>query len=217
MSHNPIGLNRLETGKFYVWQAHQFNLVPGQHSTDSVEYRSDKGQECNRLSSILRPVKDNLGLRKPGLYKIPCECGRVCNGQTGWSMDARLKDHQCHIWLEHPDKSAIAEHSINHGHCILFHDASILDTSARCMDLIVRKSVEVVLHPFNMNKEDGFCVGRLWKYFICSLKLLGRKPDPPSCAIPRLFPPPLVVWSFNVPPSKPLHIILCHRGNLPYW
>jgi hypothetical protein len=36
-----------------------------------------------KLSSLLPPVKDHLGLRTPGVYKIPCECGRVCIGQTG--------------------------------------------------------------------------------------------------------------------------------------
>jgi hypothetical protein len=62
------------------------------------------------------------------------------------------------------------------GHCILFLDASILNMSARYMDQIVRDATEVVLHPFSMNKEDSFCLNRLYKYFICSLKLPGGKP-----------------------------------------
>jgi hypothetical protein len=36
-----------------------------------------------KLSSLLRPVKDHLGLRTQRVYRIPCECGRVCIGQTG--------------------------------------------------------------------------------------------------------------------------------------
>jgi hypothetical protein len=95
-------------------------------------------------------------------------------------MDIRLKEHQRHIRLEHLDKSAVAEHSINQGHRILFHNACILNTSARYMDCIVREATEVVLCPFNMNKEDGFCLSRLVVvvvyYFICSLKILGCKP-----------------------------------------
>jgi hypothetical protein len=66
------------------------------------------------------------------------------------------------------------EHSINQGYP--FHDASILNTSARCMDRIVREAIDVVLHPLNMNKEDGLWLSRLWKYFICSIKLPGCKP-----------------------------------------
>jgi hypothetical protein len=52
----------------------------------------------------------------PGVYRIPYECGRVYIGQTGRSVDIRLKEHQRHIRLEHPDKSAVAEHSfLSHG------------------------------------------------------------------------------------------------------
>jgi hypothetical protein len=35
------------------------------------------------ISSLLRPAKDDLGLRTPGFYSIPCECGQVYIGQTG--------------------------------------------------------------------------------------------------------------------------------------
>jgi hypothetical protein len=34
-------------------------------------------------SSLLRPAKVDLGLRTPGIYSIPCECGQVYIGQTG--------------------------------------------------------------------------------------------------------------------------------------
>jgi hypothetical protein len=81
-----------------------------------------------KLSSLLHPVKDHLGLRTPGIYRIPCECGRVYIGQMGRSVDIRLKEHQWHIRLENPDKSAIAEHSIDQGHWIQFHNSSILAT-----------------------------------------------------------------------------------------
>jgi hypothetical protein len=82
-----------------------------------------------KLSRLLRPLKDHLGLRTPGVYRIPCECGRVYIGQTGRSVDIGLKEHQRHIRLEHPDKSAVAEHSIDQGHRIQFHNASILATT----------------------------------------------------------------------------------------
>jgi hypothetical protein len=31
---------------------------------------------------LLRPVKDKLGLGTTGIYRIPCECGKVYMGQT---------------------------------------------------------------------------------------------------------------------------------------
>jgi hypothetical protein len=105
-----------------------------------------------KLSSLFRPVKDHLGLRTPGVYRIPCECGRVYIGQTGRSVDIRLKEHQRHIRLEHLDKSAVAEHSIDRGHHIQFHNSSILATKNRCMDRIVREATEIELHPYNINR-----------------------------------------------------------------
>jgi hypothetical protein len=35
---------------------------------------------------MFRLVKDELGLKVPGLYQIPCECGKAYVGQTGRSM-----------------------------------------------------------------------------------------------------------------------------------
>jgi hypothetical protein len=36
-----------------------------------------------KISNFLCPVKDDLELRTPGVYSIPCECGQVYLGQTG--------------------------------------------------------------------------------------------------------------------------------------
>jgi hypothetical protein len=67
---------------------------------------------------VLRSVKHDLGLKVPGVYRIPCECGKVYVGQTGRSMETRCKEHRRHTRLDQPDKSAVAERSINTGHCI---------------------------------------------------------------------------------------------------
>jgi hypothetical protein len=71
-----------------------------------------------KIFNHLPPVKDALGLRTPGIYSIPCECGRVYIGQSGRSVQLRIKEHNRHIRLAQPDKSAVAEHSIDHEHII---------------------------------------------------------------------------------------------------
>jgi hypothetical protein len=45
---------------------------------------------------------------------------------------------------------------------------AILCTKPRYMDRIIREAIE--LHPNNIRKEDGFCLGKSWKPLICSLK-----------------------------------------------
>jgi hypothetical protein len=112
--------------------------------------------------SLLHPVKDHLGLRTPRVYRIPCECGRVYNGQTGSSVDIRLKEHQRHIRLEHPVKSAVADHSIDRGHHIQFHNSSILATKTK-LDRIVREAIEIVLRTYKVDRDGGFCLSKSWK------------------------------------------------------
>jgi hypothetical protein len=144
-----------------------FSRMLSRHNIKSV------GLPPKKVSSFLRSIKDNLGLRTSGIYRIPCECGKVYIGQTGLSVDARLKEHQRHICLEHPDKSAMTDYSVDLGHLIQFHSTSILATKTQNMDHIVREATEIELHPNNMSREMGFCVSKSWKPLICSLK----KPD----------------------------------------
>jgi hypothetical protein len=127
-----------------------------------------------KLPSLLLSVKDSLKIRTPGVYRIPCECGRVYIGQTGRSVNIRLKEHQQHIRIEHPEKSAVAEHSIDQGHRIQFHNSSILATKTRNMDRIVRETIEIELHSYNINREGGFFLSKLLKPLIGSLNLSGH-------------------------------------------
>ena len=69
-----------------------------------------------KIFSYLPPVKDALGLWTPSVYSIPRECGRVYIGQSVRSIQLRIKEHNRHIRLTQPDKSALAELSINHDH-----------------------------------------------------------------------------------------------------
>jgi hypothetical protein len=57
---------------------------------------------------LLRIVKDVLGLQILGVYRIPCECGKIYIGQTGRSIEARFKEYMRHIRLDQPEKSAVA-------------------------------------------------------------------------------------------------------------
>jgi hypothetical protein len=126
-----------------------------------------------KLSSLIRPVKEHLGLRTPGVYRIPRECGRVYIGQAGRSVDIRLKEHQRHIRLEHPDKSAIAEHSIDQGHRTQFHNSSILAMKTRYMDRNVWETIEIELCPYNINRKGCFCLSKSWMPLIGSIKIFG--------------------------------------------
>jgi hypothetical protein len=140
-------------------------------------------------------------------------------------VDARLKEHQRHIRLEHPDVSAVAEHSVDLGHHIQFHNASVLATTTQYMDRIVREAIEIELHHNNMDREVSFASGIHGSHSsapsrnltpdiqdhmgpcmlgILVLRLLGQCP----LSRPSLSPPPRPTCSYAGPGLLPAHLSL---------
>jgi hypothetical protein len=95
-----------------------------------------------------------------GVYNIPCECSQVNIEQMGCLINIKLKEHQRHIRLEHPDKSAVAEQSMNLGNNIQLHNNCILTAKTRYVDSVVREAIEIGLHSNSTNREDGFYLSK---------------------------------------------------------
>jgi hypothetical protein len=125
---------------------------------------------------MLRMVKDDLGVKVPGVYRIPCECGKVYVGQTGRSIETRCKEHMRHIRLDQPEKSAVAEHSVNTGHQIDFSNITILDRTSGYMDRVVKEAIHIRLNKENFNRDNGFYLSRAW--YPTTSMLANQKAEP---------------------------------------
>jgi hypothetical protein len=97
-------------------------------------------------------------------------------GQTGRTIEARLREHRRHVRLNQPKRSAVAEHSLTTYHRIDFDGVSKLRTATRYMDRLVREVIEIRLHHNNFNKDDGFNLSRTWCPIIIMLQLSRSAP-----------------------------------------
>jgi hypothetical protein len=122
---------------------------------------------------MLRPVKDDPGLKIPGVYSIPCECGKTYIGQTKRTIKTRRKEHIRHLRLGQPEKSAVAQHALETGHKIEFNNTCRLARTKGYMDRIIKEAIEIKLHLDNI-RDGGFILSRAWQPTIRQIRTSQR-------------------------------------------
>ena len=86
------------------------------------------------------------------------------------TTEVRLKEHERNIWLLQTDKSAVAGHSFNNSHKILFKDTAILLTKPGYLEHLTTEAIVVDLQPSTINREVGLTLSRSWIPILQHLK-----------------------------------------------
>jgi hypothetical protein len=123
-----------------------------------------------KLKDMLVRAKDPIGLKTPGVYRVPCGCGKSYIGETGRTIETRLKEHRRHLRLGQLEKSAIAEHWAGCDKDIQFQETKLLCRSSGYWERLTKEAIEIRLEENIFNRDSGYAVSNTWKPVIKNIK-----------------------------------------------
>ena len=84
---------------------------------------------CTLRQTLVRVKNSRSPQQRPGVvYRIPCgTCPKVYIGQTGRTLEHRLKEHKRALTSGNVFQSAVAEHAMDESHAIKWEEAEVVD------------------------------------------------------------------------------------------
>ena len=110
------------------------------------------------LKQSLVRLKDHTPPEKKAgvVYRIPCgTCGRAYIGQTGRTLDQRLKEHKRALTSGNPAHSAVAEHAMEEMHVINWGEAQVVDSHPHYTQRCTLEAWHIRSERNNLNRDVG--------------------------------------------------------------
>ena len=110
------------------------------------------------LRQLLVHPKDPIPLmQRPGVvYQVPCaSCPEVYIGQTGRTLEHRLKEYKRALTSGTAISSAIAEHALNTNHDMDWANALVVDSHPRLHPRCALEAWHIRSQKHPMNRQQG--------------------------------------------------------------
>ena len=97
------------------------------------------------------------------IYEIPCRnCEKTYIGHSGNSLGSRISQHKASIRLLQPEKSALAEHSIQLNHSMNFDATKILAVESNYSKRILLESYFISKNSSAINKNCDWSIPSIY-------------------------------------------------------
>jgi len=161
LSHEPKAQDQPQDGKVFLPYIHgvTYKIAKILRKKNIITHFSAPGT----IRQGLRSVKDDIDKHQlKGVYKIDCSCGKSYIGETGHSLQTRLKEHGADIRNERSRTSALVEHSSKTKHHICLESASIIAREEQHQRRKIREALEIIKHPHNLNRDNDVEISGSW-------------------------------------------------------
>ena len=115
------------------------------------------------LRSLLLNVKSkrNMDKVKGVVYKIDCECGHTYIGETGRTMEVRMKEHK---WAVRYDdvNNGIAVHANRTRHSIQWESAQVVEVEQNWSKRRIKEALHIRDLKNTMNLDNGLQICSIW-------------------------------------------------------
>ena len=115
------------------------------------------------LRSLLTKVKKRIPQErvKGVIYRVQCECGSTYVGETGRTLETRLKEHKRAVRYD-DQNNGIAVHANNTCHTIQWGDAEVLDKEQNWSKRKLKEALHIREEKDPMNLDQGRLLNTIW-------------------------------------------------------